>query len=176
MYLRLVHAKVKPEMVSLLPIAYEERIIPRLQEMSGCLYAGLIMSAAHEDECISMTLWDTRKQAEEYEKSGLFDELLAEARPYLLDSSVWRVQLSEESKLECQPASVSASMEGAADAEAAAKLKGALQASLPAVLKVSMGMKGRLEGVTESVKASIEGVDGRPIPSSSIFLTSVAWV
>jgi hypothetical protein len=61
-------------------------------------------------------------------------------------------------KVECTPARVIAKFEGSADAQAATKLKAALEAHLPALLKVSMGMKGRLEGVTASVKASIEGV------------------
>lgn len=103
MYLRLVHVKVRPEMLPFIPQAYDERIIPRLEEMSGCLYAGLVLSESHKDECISMTLWDTRAHAEDYEKSGLFGGLLEEAKPYLSDSSVWKIQLSEEMKLEYRP-------------------------------------------------------------------------
>ena len=104
MYLRLVHVKIKPELLSLIPKAYNERIVPRLQGMRGCLYAGLILSESHGDECLSMTLWDTQAEAEAYEASGLFDELLREAKPYLSDSSVWKIRLSEEMKLEYQPA------------------------------------------------------------------------
>jgi len=60
-------------------------------------------------------------------------------------------------KVECVPAQVSASIDGSADAEAAGKLKAALEKHLPALLKVTMGMKGRLEGVGENVTAAIEG-------------------
>ena len=61
-------------------------------------------------------------------------------------------------KLECRPASVVAKIDGAADAQAAAKLKAVLAKDLPAILKVTMGMKGKLEGVVGNVKSSIEGV------------------
>jgi hypothetical protein len=61
-------------------------------------------------------------------------------------------------KLECRPATVFARIDGSADVQAANKLKAALQANLPAILKVSMGMKGKLEGVVSNVQASLEGV------------------
>ena len=56
-------------------------------------------------------------------------------------------------KASCTPATVFVKIDGAADAEAAMKLKAALTKNLPALLKVSMGMKGKLEGVIGSVKA-----------------------
>lgn len=61
-------------------------------------------------------------------------------------------------EVECQPASVTVSIAGAADAEAATKLKAALEANLPALLKVTLGMKGKAEGAIDAVKASVEGV------------------
>ena len=59
--------------------------------------------------------------------------------------------------VECKPAVVTAKIEAAADAAAAVKLKAALEKNLPALLKVTIGMKGKLEGITASVKASLEG-------------------
>lgn len=61
-------------------------------------------------------------------------------------------------KVECTPARVNLKMSGAADMEAATKLKGAIEANLPGILKVTLGMKGRIEGAVENVKASLEGV------------------
>ncbi len=60
-------------------------------------------------------------------------------------------------KAECTPATVFVKVDGAADADAAMKLKGALTKNLPGLLKVSMGMKGKLEGITGNVKAAAEG-------------------
>lgn len=63
-----------------------------------------------------------------------------------------------EAKVECTPARVVVRMDATGDAQAAAKVKAAIEKHLPAILKVSMGMKGRLEGVVENVRASLEGV------------------
>jgi len=60
-------------------------------------------------------------------------------------------------KVECVPARVAVKLEGSADAQAAGKLKSAIEANLPALLKITLGMKGKLEGVVDNVKASIEG-------------------
>ncbi|HEY6557507.1 MAG TPA: hypothetical protein VI072_09540 [Polyangiaceae bacterium] len=60
-------------------------------------------------------------------------------------------------KVECVPARVTVNVAGAADAQAAAKLRSAIEANLPAILKVTLGMKGKLEGVADNVKASVEG-------------------
>lgn len=60
-------------------------------------------------------------------------------------------------KMECQPAQVNVSIAGAADAEAAAKLKTALSNNLGSLLKVTMGMKGALEGALADVQTTVEG-------------------
>ena len=62
-------------------------------------------------------------------------------------------------KLECRPASVNVSIAGAADAQASMKLKAALTKDLPAILKVTLGMKGKLEGVVGNVKGALEGAE-----------------
>jgi hypothetical protein len=64
---------------------------------------------------------------------------------------------SVNGKAECKPATVFVKIEGAADADAALKLKAALLKSLPALLKVSMGMKGKLEGIVDAAKTAGEG-------------------
>jgi hypothetical protein len=63
-------------------------------------------------------------------------------------------------KAECKPAKIFVKIEGAADFEAANKLKAAFEKNLPTLLKISMGMKGKLEGVEASAKAGLEEVAG----------------
>ena len=50
-----------------------------------------------------MTLWDSQSHADAYEKSGLFRELLEEAKPFLSSSSEWKIQLTEDFSLDYQP-------------------------------------------------------------------------
>ena len=68
MYMRFVHVTVKPAAMADLSRLYEEKVIPTLHAVPGCLYASLIQGALHADECISMTLWETPQQAAAYER------------------------------------------------------------------------------------------------------------
>lgn len=103
MYMRFVHLRVKPEKMAGFETFYENRAAPTLHEMKGCLFASLIQSEAHPDECISMTLWNTPEDAQDYEQSGLYETLLKESDPYFSDSSEWRIQLSDDLRLEFKP-------------------------------------------------------------------------
>lgn len=103
MFLRLVQVRVRPDTLSRVPKLYAERIMKPLRETTGCLFAGLIQSVGGSGEAFSMTLWDTAEHAEAYEKSGLFAALLKEAGPYIFGSSEWKIQLSEDLKLEYAP-------------------------------------------------------------------------
>lgn len=103
MYMRLVRVKVKTDMVSDLARQYENRIIPALEHVKGCRYAGLMQSARQPDECLSLTLWNSGDDAREYEQSGVFTSLLDESRPYFLESSDFKIQLSDNLTLEYVP-------------------------------------------------------------------------
>jgi len=103
MYMRLVQVRVKPDSLPDLRRNYLEKVIPALHDVKGCLFANLIQSDRHPEECISMTLWDDRGRAEMYEKSGKFKELLRESLPFLADSSEWKIQLSEDLTLQYEP-------------------------------------------------------------------------
>ncbi len=102
MYMRVVHTRINPEKFQAFRKFYDTNIIPELQKIPGCLCASLMQSDQHQDEYISMTLWEKQEDVEAYEK-GLFQKLLIEARPYLTDSSQWKIQLSEDFTLEYQP-------------------------------------------------------------------------
>jgi len=102
MYMRLLHAKSKPDAISIIRQIYDQKIIPRLQKMPGCLFSCLIQNAAHPDEGISMTFWDTQAHADAYEQSGRFQELLGQVKPYLSDTSEWKIQLSKDFQVEYQ--------------------------------------------------------------------------
>lgn len=103
MFMRFVQVRVKPETSAELPRLYNEKIIPALQQTTGCLYASLIQSIDHPDESISLTLWDSPEHAEAYEQSGMFQRLMLETAPYLSDSSEWKIQLSKDLTLEYVP-------------------------------------------------------------------------
>ena len=103
MYMRLIQVRTKPGELSNLQSHYNDRVVSALQKTPGCLFVGLMQSSEHHDEVVSMTLWSSQSQAEDYEKSGLFRKLFDELRPMLEDSSEWKVQLSKDLTLEYAP-------------------------------------------------------------------------
>ncbi|MGA9121460.1 MAG: antibiotic biosynthesis monooxygenase family protein [Bacteroidota bacterium] len=103
MYMRLVQFDVTRGAGIPVRDFYTGRIIPALQGVTGCRYAGLMQSVSHPDQCISLTLWDNQEGAREYEKEGVFQQLMDEMRPYLSSSSDFTVRLSENLTLEYVP-------------------------------------------------------------------------
>jgi len=103
MYMRLVQAKFTPDSLPHIQKIYEDKIIPQLQKTQGCLCACLIHSEHDNNEGMSLTLWASQADAEAYDKSGLFLELLGKVKPHFSDSSEWKIQLSEDLQLEYQP-------------------------------------------------------------------------
>lgn len=103
MFMRFVELKVQPDKLEDFEQYYRSRVEPALHDTAGCLFAGLLSSPEHPSECISMTLWQSPDDVEAYESSGLYDTLLEGAEPYLWYTTEWRVQLSDDLKLEYAP-------------------------------------------------------------------------
>jgi len=103
MFLRLVQAKVDPAKSQEFGKVYAEEIIPALQGAKGCLYAGLWQSVRSLEEMVSLTLWASQKYVDQYEQSGLYEKLLGKSRPFFLERDEWKLQLSEDLRLEYGP-------------------------------------------------------------------------
>jgi heme-degrading monooxygenase HmoA len=94
MYMRFVHLKLREGRLREFRRFYEERVIPALQGTEGCLFSSLLQPTGESDECLSFTLWSSAEHADEYEKSGLYDQLLDESDEYLAEASEWRARLA----------------------------------------------------------------------------------
>jgi heme-degrading monooxygenase HmoA len=105
MYLRLVQAKLKPDLIAEVKYHYEKDIMPALQKVGGCLYAGLVQNTHNKDEGISLTLWESQEAATAYEQSGEYAKLLEVLRPYFSDMAEWNLALSEDLRIEYSPVS-----------------------------------------------------------------------
>ncbi len=100
MFMRLVQMSVDPERIVEFEKVYRGTIIPALQRTPGCVYAALVRSVEDENEGISITFWNRQEDALAYERSGKYGELVEAARPFFSDSSDWKVQLSDDLRLE----------------------------------------------------------------------------
>jgi heme-degrading monooxygenase HmoA len=101
--MRLVRVEVKDGALDSLRELYSTRIIPALENATGCRYAGFVQSIHHPEQCLSLTLWDSQEGFRDYEAQGTFQQLMERARPFLCDSSEFTVRLSENLALEYVP-------------------------------------------------------------------------
>ena len=93
MHMRFVRLKIKEDKVWDAQKFYEERVIPQLEQIDGCLFASLLQGTIHGDDYISMTVWTSAETAEAYEHGGLFDRLLDESDELLQEAEEWVTDL-----------------------------------------------------------------------------------
>lgn len=99
MYMRFLYLKINPEHQSLLAPFYNQMVIPELQNTEGCLFAGLVRSGKSISDYVSVTLWRSKEQAETYDQGKSYQKLMMQVRPYLSESSEWKIHLSENLEL-----------------------------------------------------------------------------
>ena len=103
MFMRLFQVKLNPVYIEQFKNFYEESVFPQLQKMPGCIFAGLIKSGPENNEYISLTFWESLKNAEDFENSEVFKDLIAQEKPFFSESNEWKVQLSDKMELEYGP-------------------------------------------------------------------------
>ncbi|OVE79516.1 hypothetical protein BVY01_02310 [bacterium I07] len=96
MFMRLVHARYQLESLEDIKSVYRSVIIPRLEQVEGCMYVGLIKNEQSPGEGLSLTLWNSKEKAIAYEESGIYEDLLEQVSPFLLEENSWKLQLSED--------------------------------------------------------------------------------
>ena len=100
MFMRFTYLKINPEYQELLPPFYNNIVLPELQKIKGCLFGGLVKNSENSEDYVSVTIWNSREQAESYEKGESFARLMDKIKPYLAESSEWKVHLSEDLELD----------------------------------------------------------------------------
>ena len=101
MFMRILKLNLNPDSIKDFKKFYEETVEPKLQTVEGCLFASLINSKPDKNEFISLTFWKTQQQAENYEKSGVFQSLIDEAKQYFSEATdEWKIQLTENMEIQ----------------------------------------------------------------------------
>lgn len=103
MFVRFVHLAINGEYENAFRHFYYTIVLPQLQKMDGCKMAGLIKSNAEKGKFNSLTLQDVKGQAEKYEKSDIYKNLSEQVNQFRSESSEWKIQLSDDFKLEYKP-------------------------------------------------------------------------
>ncbi len=102
MYMRVLQLKIDPLKSQAFQTFYDKNIVSALQKVRGCLSITLVRAAQRNDEFLSVTLWNEQEDADAFNQSDLFQKLLGDTRPYFLDSSEWKIKLSEDYTLDLE--------------------------------------------------------------------------
>ena len=94
---------VKQDAVNTLLNIYTQGVLPALRETDGCLFAGLVQNVKRHQMCSSITIWRSREKAAAYERSGLYERLLASLQHLFQDTSDLEAGLWEDLKLDYAP-------------------------------------------------------------------------
>jgi heme-degrading monooxygenase HmoA len=95
-YLRIVRLKLREGALWPFREYYENRVLPALAEAEGCLYAALLqpLAGSAEEDCDSLTLWESERHPDAYVASGLYDQLLDGSDSWLASATEWKTDLS----------------------------------------------------------------------------------
>lgn len=99
MYLRILKFDTQGADLHAVQAFYQERVLPLLQQQSACRFASLLQATSQDEECISMTLWDSPEEADSYEKSDAYRQLVADGSQLVSGAAEWRVRLAESTGL-----------------------------------------------------------------------------
>jgi heme-degrading monooxygenase HmoA len=103
MFLRLVTHTIREEEAVHMAEAYERSVLAAFRTTPGCSFASLLQNIDLPRECISLTVWNSQKEAIQYEESGLYSRLVDSLRPFFVESTEFALQLSDDLSLEYTP-------------------------------------------------------------------------
>jgi heme-degrading monooxygenase HmoA len=89
-HVRIVLLKIRPGKHDDFRKRYVEHVIPTLRRVKGCRHVYLTGQDDDPDVVASVTTWDSRQDAEAYEKSGLYDQLIDSQKEYLSALYEWK--------------------------------------------------------------------------------------
>lgn len=112
MFLRMVSMVIRAEHSVKMANEYERNVITALRTQPGCSFASLLQNIQDEKDCVSLTIWDSKNQADEYEKSGVFRQLVESLRSFYEESNEWELKLTDDLSIEYTPIQVDPSVKG----------------------------------------------------------------
>jgi heme-degrading monooxygenase HmoA len=90
LFLRILSLRVRHGKLDEFTSLYRGEIIPGLRRMPGCRFAFLTGQGKDSHELVSVTIWNSKADAEEYEKGGEFAALTERVGHTLENSTRWK--------------------------------------------------------------------------------------
>jgi heme-degrading monooxygenase HmoA len=92
LFLRILSLHVRGGMLEEFTSLYREEIIPGLRRVPGCRFAFLTRQKNDGHELISVTIWNSKSDAEQYEKDGEFIAMNERVGHTLENSTRWKTE------------------------------------------------------------------------------------
>jgi quinol monooxygenase YgiN len=96
LYVRIVVLKTHPGKMDKFRKIFADEVLPSLRTVKGCRYALLTDGGKDNDEALSITIWNSQKDAEEYEASGLAREFLKKLADTFSEFYHWKMDLEKD--------------------------------------------------------------------------------
>ncbi len=96
MFVRILSLIIRQDKLEEFKKLYSGEIIPTLRKTKGCRYVFLTENVNVKNEFISVTIWDTKIDAEVYESSGKFNELTEKVKYTFSQFYLWKMSLEKE--------------------------------------------------------------------------------
>ena len=88
MIVRLTRFNVSPENAQEAKKIYQQEVVPEVKKQKGNTNVMLLESTDGSNEYISMTAWENKADAEAYESSGKYKELVDKIKGMITDQPV----------------------------------------------------------------------------------------
>lgn len=95
MIVRLTYFNFSPGKIDELKKFYNDVAIPTVRKQKGNLDCRLLDPVNKKDEHISMTVWDNEEDATAYESTGVYKNLIEQARKFFAKEPVLKVYHAE---------------------------------------------------------------------------------
>jgi heme-degrading monooxygenase HmoA len=100
MFIRIVSARVEPARFTELRKRYDEELAPALLSTKGCRAAFLVEGISARSRALSVTVWDSERDALRYETSGAYDDQVAKISEFFSGLYQWKLSLGKSDERE----------------------------------------------------------------------------
>ncbi len=98
MFVRILYLKIRENKAEEFKKIYYDTIVPEIKSTKGCINIFLSENLNSPNEFVSVTLWDNKQNAREYETGGKFDELVKKVRHTFSQFYLWKMTLEDDYK------------------------------------------------------------------------------
>lgn len=95
MITRMTFLSFPPEKKEELKKIYQEETTPMVRKQKGNLDCMLLEPLNPADEYVSLTTWDSQEDADNYQSSGVYKQLVDRVRPFFTKEPVLKVYQSQ---------------------------------------------------------------------------------